>query len=92
MQDLLFRDFLTVFQIGFLGKKSCGKNAKHQSGSHIIHLTYHGGFSILGSLFYDFSAGGSSNGRTADSDSAYRGSNPCPPATFLFLMYFHSNI
>lgn len=24
--------------------------------------------------------GGSSNGRTADSGSAYRGSNPCPPA------------
>ena len=24
--------------------------------------------------------GGSSNGRTADSDSAYQGSNPCPPA------------
>ncbi len=25
-------------------------------------------------------AGGWSNGKTADSDSAYRGSNPCPPA------------
>jgi hypothetical protein len=25
--------------------------------------------------------GGSSSGRTADSDSAYRGSNPRPPAT-----------
>src|SRR5579859_6292414 len=27
--------------------------------------------------------GGSSNGRTADSDSAYLGSNPCPPASIL---------
>ena len=25
-------------------------------------------------------AGGWSNGKTADSDSAYQGSNPCPPA------------
>src|SRR5678816_1992069 len=29
-------------------------------------------------------AGRSSNGRTADSDSAYRGSNPCLPATSHF--------
>ncbi len=28
----------------------------------------------------DSSAGGWSNGKAADSDSAYQGSNPCPPA------------
>ena len=27
--------------------------------------------------------GGSSNGKTPDSDSGYRGSNPCPPANFV---------
>ena len=31
--------------------------------------------------------GGWSNGKTADSDSAYRGSNPCPPARkIMFLL------
>ena len=29
--------------------------------------------------------GGSSNGRTLDFDSRYRGSNPCPPARILEL-------
>ncbi len=32
-----------------------------------------------------FDDGGSSNGRTADSGSAYRGSNPCPPASICTL-------
>src|SRR5689334_20526712 len=31
---------------------------------------------------FAYPAGTSSNGRTADSDSAYRGSNPCVPANF----------
>ncbi len=39
-------------------------------------LTRQPNFSILAHP----SAGGWSNGKTADSDSAYRGSNPCPPA------------
>src|SRR4051794_25763099 len=32
--------------------------------------------------------GTSSNGKTADSGSAYRGSNPCVPASFLPALYF----
>ena len=51
-----------------------------------LTLTEFGEFSILLVLIYS-DAGGSSNGRTADSDSACRGSNPCPPAnsqTFTF--------
>lgn len=32
------------------------------------------------SIFMPANFGGWSNGKTADSDSAYRGSNPCPPA------------
>ena len=49
-------------------------------------LLYHGFFlDTNGSILYKLEAlhpaGGWSNGKTADSDSAYRGSNPCPPAT-----------
>jgi hypothetical protein len=44
---------------------------------------------IYPSFLYIYSAfqptGGWSNGKTVDSDSAYRGSNPCPPATFVLL-------
>jgi hypothetical protein len=39
---------------------------------------YKGRRSIFREQFQDL--GGSSNGRTADSGSAYQGSNPCPPA------------
>jgi hypothetical protein len=36
----------------------------------------------LESSRYGFALGGSSNGRTADSESVYRGSNPRPPASY----------
>ena len=35
-------------------------------------------------------AGGWSNGKAADSDSAYRGSSPCPPATQILALIVNS--
>ena len=55
----------------------------------IFPLTSAGNFSIF-SLTFPI-AGGWSNGKTADSDSAYRGSNPCPPATSVIApLFFHT--
>src|SRR5690606_5261287 len=39
-------------------------------------------FLLFWGFYRDLGAGRSFNGRTADSDSAYRGSNPCLPANY----------
>ena len=49
--------------------------------ARLEHTCYTPRLSVAASCYGQNGLGGSSNGRTADSDSACLGSNPSPPAT-----------
>jgi hypothetical protein len=78
--------FLTGPRIGSQGQCPCGRLAAWKSGADVLNLRRchpsTGGYlgSVPQAAEIDSEIGGSSNGRTADSDSVNLGSNPSPPA------------